>query len=85
MELSETKNDLQKEVGGYQHVVVLHDIKVVDDALMDTLRELPRGTRNGDCILNLINYGCLLAFSCKVLLVYPNELFHLWYLWKSSV
>lgn len=44
----DTKNDLQKEVGGYQHVVVLQDIKVVDDALMNTLRELPRGTCNGD-------------------------------------
>lgn len=44
----ESKNDLQKEVGGYLHVVVLHDIKVVDDVIMDTLRELPRGTRNGD-------------------------------------
>ncbi|KAH0456366.1 hypothetical protein IEQ34_014273 [Dendrobium chrysotoxum] len=44
----ETKNDLQKEVGGYLHVVVLQDIKVVDDVTVDNLRELPRGTRNGD-------------------------------------
>ncbi|KAL0913845.1 hypothetical protein M5K25_017336 [Dendrobium thyrsiflorum] len=44
----ETKNDLQKEVGGYLHVVVLQDIKVVDDVTMDNLRELPRGNRNGD-------------------------------------
>lgn len=44
----ETKNDLQIEVGGYLHVSVLQDIKVVTDAIVDTLRELPRGTCNGD-------------------------------------
>ncbi|PKA47661.1 ATP-dependent DNA helicase 2 subunit KU80 [Apostasia shenzhenica] len=44
----ETKNDLQKEVGGYLHVLVLQDIKVVDSDVMDSLHELQRGTHNGD-------------------------------------
>lgn len=44
----ETKNDLQMEVGGYLHVEVLQDIRVASDAIVDTLRELPRGTHNGD-------------------------------------
>ncbi|KAJ7950986.1 ATP-dependent DNA helicase 2 subunit KU80 [Quillaja saponaria] len=44
----ETDNDLTKEVGGYQHVVVLRNIKVVDGDLVEVLQELPRGTNDGD-------------------------------------
>ncbi|XVF79891.1 hypothetical protein PTKIN_Ptkin15bG0027000 [Pterospermum kingtungense] len=44
----ETNNDLKKEVGGYDNIVVLQDIKVVDGDLIDTLQKLPRGTVNGD-------------------------------------
>ncbi|EOX96206.1 Ku80 family protein isoform 1 [Theobroma cacao] len=44
----ETNNDLTKEVGGYDHIVVLEDIKVVDGDLIDTLQKLPRGTVDGD-------------------------------------
>ncbi|OAY76711.1 ATP-dependent DNA helicase 2 subunit KU80 [Ananas comosus] len=40
----ETNNELQKEVGGYEHVVVLRKIKVVDGEAIDTLQNLPRGT-----------------------------------------
>lgn len=50
-DLSETENELTKEVGGYEHVVVLQNIKVVDGQLVETLQQLPRGTRDGDCIL----------------------------------
>ncbi|XP_020101262.1 ATP-dependent DNA helicase 2 subunit KU80-like [Ananas comosus] len=46
----ETNNELQKEVGGYEHVVVLRKIKVVDGEAIDTLQNLPRGTVPGDCI-----------------------------------
>lgn len=44
----ETDNELEKEVGGYEHVVVLRNVKVVDGDAVDVLRNLPRGTRNGD-------------------------------------
>ncbi|KAI5598502.1 hypothetical protein BDE02_02G136600, partial [Populus trichocarpa] len=44
----ETDNVLTKEVGGYEHVVVLRDIEVVNGDLVDALQELPRGTFDGD-------------------------------------
>ncbi|XP_019443889.1 PREDICTED: ATP-dependent DNA helicase 2 subunit KU80-like isoform X1 [Lupinus angustifolius] len=44
----DTNNDLTTEVGGYQHVVVLKNIKVVDGDIVDALQELPRGTVDGD-------------------------------------
>jgi hypothetical protein len=46
----ETDNELTKEVGGYEHVVVLRNIKVVDGDLVDAFQELPRGNFDGDCI-----------------------------------
>lgn len=39
------------EVGGYEHVVVLRNIKVVDGDTVESLQKLPRGTVSGDCIL----------------------------------
>lgn len=50
MNFAETKNELTEEVGGYQHVVVLQNMKVVDGDLVDVLKQLPRGTVSGDCI-----------------------------------
>ncbi|XVF26321.1 hypothetical protein REPUB_Repub14bG0006100 [Reevesia pubescens] len=44
----ETNNELTKEVGGYENIVVLKDIEVVDGDLVDTLQKLPRGTVDGD-------------------------------------
>lgn len=44
----ETNNDLTNEVGGYEHVTVLRDIKVVDGDLIEALQQLPRGTVDGD-------------------------------------
>uniref|UniRef100_A0ACD5WEQ4 Uncharacterized protein n=1 Tax=Avena sativa TaxID=4498 RepID=A0ACD5WEQ4_AVESA len=44
----ETCNDLAKELGGYKHVVVKHDIKVVDEETKGALQNLPRGTAPGD-------------------------------------
>ncbi|TYJ08662.1 hypothetical protein E1A91_A11G090400v1 [Gossypium mustelinum] len=46
----ESNNDLTTEVGGYQNITVLQDIKVVDGDLVDTLQKLRRGTVDGDCI-----------------------------------
>ncbi|RVX00936.1 ATP-dependent DNA helicase 2 subunit KU80 [Vitis vinifera] len=43
-----TKNELTKKVGGYKHVLVSQDIKVVDGDLVEAVRELPRGTFAGD-------------------------------------
>ena len=50
MKLSDTNNELTKEVGGYEHVVVLRHIKVVDGDVVEALQQLPRGTVAGDCI-----------------------------------
>ncbi|XP_057980916.1 ATP-dependent DNA helicase 2 subunit KU80 isoform X2 [Malania oleifera] len=44
----ETNNDLTREVGGYEHVAVLRNIKVVDGDLVEALQRLPRGTVAGD-------------------------------------
>ncbi|KAF5466965.1 hypothetical protein F2P56_016842 [Juglans regia] len=44
----DTKNELTREVGGYEHVVVLQDTKVVDGDLVEALQQLPLGTFNGD-------------------------------------
>lgn len=44
----ETNNELTTEVGGYDHIAVLRNIKVVDGDLVDALQHLPRGTVNGD-------------------------------------
>ncbi|KAL0002666.1 hypothetical protein SO802_016447 [Lithocarpus litseifolius] len=44
----DTKNELTEEVGGYQHVVVLRNTKVVDGDLVEALQQLPRGTCDGD-------------------------------------
>ncbi|XP_020219252.1 ATP-dependent DNA helicase 2 subunit KU80 isoform X1 [Cajanus cajan] len=44
----DTDNELTSEVGGYQHVVVLKDIKVVDGDIVEALQQLPRGKNDGD-------------------------------------
>ncbi|KAI5391677.1 ATP-dependent DNA helicase 2 subunit KU80 [Lathyrus oleraceus] len=44
----DTDNELTTEVGGYQHVVVLRNTKVVDGDIVEALQQLPRGTNGGD-------------------------------------
>ncbi|XP_059651548.1 ATP-dependent DNA helicase 2 subunit KU80 [Cornus florida] len=44
----DTNNQLTKEIGGYEHVVVLQNVKVVDGDLVEALHQLPRGTVAGD-------------------------------------
>ncbi|XP_074279962.1 ATP-dependent DNA helicase 2 subunit KU80 [Silene latifolia] len=44
----ETNNDLTREVGGYENVMVLRSIKVVDGDLVDAVEQLQRGTVPGD-------------------------------------
>ncbi|CAL4937176.1 unnamed protein product [Urochloa decumbens] len=46
----ETCNELAKELGGYKHVTVAHDIKVVDEGTSQALQNLPAGSVPGDCI-----------------------------------
>lgn len=46
----DTYNDLMIEVGGYENVVVLRNIKVVDGDLVEALQHLPHGTVAGDFI-----------------------------------
>ncbi|GAA0138353.1 DNA helicase [Lithospermum erythrorhizon] len=45
---AETRNELTKEVGGYQNVTVMRDIKVVDGDLVEVLQPLPQGSASGD-------------------------------------
>ncbi|KAG8477368.1 hypothetical protein CXB51_030725 [Gossypium anomalum] len=59
----ESNNDLTTEVGGYQNITVLQDIKVVDGDLVDTLQKLPRGTVDGQ---NAIQAACFSAYCCVV-------------------
>ncbi|MBA0685840.1 hypothetical protein Goari_013483, partial [Gossypium aridum] len=59
----ESKNDLTTEVGGYQNITVLQDIKVVDGDLVDTLQKLPRGRVDGQ---NAIQAACFSAYCCIV-------------------
>ncbi|KAK6918510.1 Ku70/Ku80 C-terminal arm [Dillenia turbinata] len=40
----ETDNELTTEVGGYEHVLVLQSLQVVDEHIIDALQQLPRGT-----------------------------------------
>ncbi|MFQ6661858.1 hypothetical protein Gotur_029876 [Gossypium turneri] len=61
----ESKNDLTTEVGGYQNITVLQDIKVVDGDLVDTLQKLPRGRVDGDW-QNAIQAACFSAYCCIV-------------------
>ena len=65
MKFVETKNELTEEVGGYQHVVVLQNMKVVDGDLVDVLKRLPRGTVSGDCIQDFASslFFCFIAAS----------------------
>ncbi|PIA58751.1 hypothetical protein AQUCO_00500594v1 [Aquilegia coerulea] len=44
----DTNNELTSEVGGYQHVVVLRNSKVVDGDVIEALQKLPRGNFPGD-------------------------------------
>jgi len=43
----EPDNDLQKEVGGYESVVVFRPTKVVDEDLLEALSKIPRGMAPG--------------------------------------
>lgn len=44
----DTENELTNEVGGYEHVVVLDHLRVVDGDLIKVFEQLPRGTVDGD-------------------------------------
>ncbi|CAN6308427.1 unnamed protein product [Urochloa humidicola] len=44
----ETCNELAKELGGYKHVTVAHDIKVVDEETSQALQNLAAGSVPGD-------------------------------------
>ncbi|MBA0877881.1 hypothetical protein Goshw_004184 [Gossypium schwendimanii] len=61
----ESKNDLTTEVGGYQNITVLQDIKVVNGDLVDTLQKLPRGRVDGDW-QNAIQAASFSAYCCIV-------------------
>lgn len=43
-------------MGGYEHVVVLRNIKVVDGDIVEAFKQLPRGTVAGDCIHSFLDF-----------------------------
>lgn len=51
---ADSKNDLTEEVGGYENVMVLQGLKVVDGDFVATLQQLPRGTVHGDFLDALV-------------------------------
>ncbi|KAG2314346.1 hypothetical protein Bca4012_065016 [Brassica carinata] len=50
----ETENELARDIGGYDNVWVLRDIKVVDELVVDRVKRLPRGPAVGDFLDALI-------------------------------
>ncbi|OEL25480.1 ATP-dependent DNA helicase 2 subunit KU80, partial [Dichanthelium oligosanthes] len=69
---SETCNELAKELGGYKHVAVAHDIKVVDEGTSQALQNLSAGSVHGDCILLVFDF--ILILIAKYLHCYINFL-----------
>lgn len=59
---AETGNELAREIGGYENVTVLRNIRVVDEVVAEHVKQLPRGTVAGDCILIAI-LQLILPFS----------------------
>ncbi|KFK36112.1 hypothetical protein AALP_AA4G079700 [Arabis alpina] len=49
-----TQNELATEIGGYEHVTVLRNIRAVDEAVVEYVKWLPRGTVAGDFLDALI-------------------------------
>ncbi|KAL9859347.1 putative DNA helicase [Arabidopsis thaliana] len=50
----ETGNELAREIGGYENVTVLRNIRVVDELAAEHVKQLPRGTVAGDFLDALI-------------------------------
>ncbi|CAF2106280.1 unnamed protein product [Brassica napus] len=50
----ETENELARDIGGYENVKVLRNIKVVDELVVDLVKRLPRGPVAGDFLDALI-------------------------------
>jgi len=48
---TDTDNDLNKELEGYENIVVAEPIAVVSQDLADRLENVPRGFGASDCIL----------------------------------
>lgn len=74
LDCPETENEVTKEVGGYDHVFVLQNIKVVDGDIVETLKKLPRGTFPGDCILNIFVYILYILKTTITVLLLALEL-----------
>ncbi|XP_009107395.1 ATP-dependent DNA helicase 2 subunit KU80 [Brassica rapa] len=50
----ETENELARDIGGYENIKVLRNIKVVDELVVDLVKRLPRGPVAGDFLDALI-------------------------------
>lgn len=62
---AETENELARDIGGYDNIWVLRNIKVVDELVIDRVKQLPRGTVAGDCILLTIPNLLFFSFSLE--------------------
>jgi len=67
---SDTDNELTTEVGGYQHVVVLKNTKVVDGDIVEALQHLPRGTTDGDCIQKFLVFLYYVRFYLLIVNIF---------------
>jgi len=68
---SDTDNELTTEVGGYEHVVVLRNTKVVDEDILEALQQLPRGTTDGDCIHKFLVFSlCYVRFYLLIVNIF---------------
>ncbi len=64
---TDTKNDLNKELGGYENVVVSRPIAIVDEDLSKCLEDVPEGTVASDCILTIPKqFVAKLVLQCRV-------------------
>lgn len=57
-----TENELARDIGGYEHVAVVRNIRVVDEVVVENAKRLPRGTIAGDCILVANFFFCFCHF-----------------------
>lgn len=86
----ETENELAIEVGGYEHVLVLRNMKVVDVDAIEITQNLKRGTSHGDCILYFGKHfvhkryvyfcettSCIHLYNMKEFICIPNLLIFL--------
>lgn len=62
---TDTDNDLNKELEGYENIVVAEPIAVISQDLANRLDNVPRGYGTSDCILFCLSQALNTGFSAK--------------------